>query len=145
MLQSGANSIHGVHQTKKKMRKLIFNKEIKISPETTGSEIRLSRELIRAGYSKNTLAIQEKKKTNGLFLLEGNQNLLVPDSKQLGDLFWLIKHLQSWEVSGTTSPLPGSQESEKDARALVLLMQPPLTSTGYTDYRLRKKLNRSLT
>lgn len=61
LLQSGANSIHGVHP-KKKMRKLIFNKEIKISPETTGSEIRLSRELIRAGYSKNTLAIQEKKK-----------------------------------------------------------------------------------
>lgn len=53
--------MRGVHQTKKKMRKLIFNKEIKISQETTGSEIRLSRELIRTGYSKNTLAIQEKK------------------------------------------------------------------------------------
>lgn len=37
------------------------------------------------------------------------------------------------------SPAPGSQESEKDARELVLLMQPPLTSTGYTDYRLTQK------
>lgn len=85
------------------MRKLVLSKEIKISLKTTVSEIRLSRELIRTGYSKTTLAIQETK-ASGLLQFEGNQNLLVHllvlKGKQVGGLFWLWSNQTSTIVGG---------------------------------------------
>lgn len=120
-------------------------KKCKSAQKTVGSVIRLSGEQIKTRYATKTfLFSQTSAVASGLVHLKKPKSNCA-QGKNNGEAYsgyGLNKHLQSREVSGIMLPVQ-VHESVEDPRELVLLTQPPQTSTWCNDYRPRKKTQNS--